>query len=170
MSCVLWFGWHIDEVKKCLHSALFYSKHLIINRFRRVDTSALRLHDVCTISGSRLIRFVLRSFMLWGQDFSVGGTENSCPHNCCYAVANLMRADGSADKQQGCLHAFMYWLSTVYIVKVQSVASLCVWANMLMWQCANMLRRSAACWPEIIICVQVVHFFCLQAWPCTIFA
>ena len=50
MSCVLWLGWHIDEVKKCLHSALFYTNHLIINRFRRVDTSALRLHHFCTMS------------------------------------------------------------------------------------------------------------------------
>ena len=54
-----------------------------------------------------LIRIVPRSFMLWGQDFSVAPTEKSCPHNCFYAVANLMRADGSADKQQGCLHAFI---------------------------------------------------------------
>ena len=125
MSYVLWFGRHIDEVKKCLHSALFCTKYLIINRFRRVDTSAQYLHCVCTtfalrriVWGRRPIRFVPRSFMLWGQDFSVGGTGISCPHNCCYAVANLMRTDGSADKQQGCLHAFMYWLSTVYIVKV----------------------------------------------------
>ena len=50
-----------------------------------------------------------------------------------------MRADGSADKQQGCLHAFIYWLSTVYIVKVQSVASLCARTNMLMREYANML-------------------------------
>lgn len=36
--------------------------------------------------------------LLWGQDFSVAPTENSCPHNCFYSVAKLVRADGSADK------------------------------------------------------------------------
>ena len=69
--------------------------------------SAQLLHDVCTILGSRSIRFVLRLFMLWGQDFSVAPIEKSCPHNCFYAVVKLVRADGSADKQQGCLHAFI---------------------------------------------------------------
>lgn len=49
MNCVIWIGWRIDKVRKCLHSALFYIKSLIFNRFRRVDTSTQYLNCVCTM-------------------------------------------------------------------------------------------------------------------------
>ena len=149
MSCVFWF-WVKHWLSQGMSTLCTFPYKALDNQSflacRHACTASTQLqHNICTIWGSRSIRFVLRSFMLWGQDLSVGGTENSCPHNCCCAVTNLMRADGSADKRQGCLHAFICWLSTAYIVKVQSVASLCMRANMLMWQYVNGLRRSAAC-------------------------
>ena len=69
-----------------------------MSTLRRVDKTKICMHAAQIVCTGCHIRHRTLRVLLWGQGFSVAPTGNSCPHNCCCAVAKLMRADGSADK------------------------------------------------------------------------